>query len=88
MPLAKSKIKVQSIVDGKAADIYRLIPRGVKNAAIVHALLLLAKDKEHRELFFGQNQDMVEKILNGESIDNSAKENSKQIKKSNMKDIW
>jgi len=47
-----AKVKVQATVTGKAAKLYELINKKNKSAAITAGLLLLARNKRLREVFF------------------------------------
>jgi len=65
-------VKVQTVVSGKAELLYKLM-RG-KSQAITAGILLLARNKRTREIFFS-DPDAVEAILkNGENKKSQTKQ--------------
>lgn len=53
--------KVQNRLEGKAAEVYGLLPRFSKKKFLEKAIISLAKNKANRELFF--EADDIEKVL-------------------------
>ena len=58
------KVKVQATITGMAADIYKLLPSMSKSKAITQAIILLAKDKNLREIFFDDLEEL-DAVLQG-----------------------
>ena len=55
-------VKVQATVTGKAARLYEMVNSKSKSAAITAALLLLARNKRMREIFF-PDAKAIDKLL-------------------------
>ncbi len=75
-----SSVKVQATVTGKAARLYKLIDGKSKSAAITAALLILARNKRLKEIFFTDTA-AVDKILNNG-------DNEEEQKEATMVDGW
>ncbi|GEM_PF-5889041 len=75
-----SSVKVQATVTGKAAELYKLVGKKSKSAAITAALLILARNKRLKEIFFTDTA-AVDKILNNG-------DNEEEQKEATMVDGW
>ena len=76
----KNSVKVQATVTGKAAELYKLVGKKSKSAAITAALLILARNKRLKEIFFTDTA-AVDKILNNG-------DNEEEQKEATMVDGW
>ncbi len=63
------EIKVQTVAIGKAAQLYKLIKGKSKSAAITAAILLLARSKRFREVFFSDIDKVKEILYNGNEVE-------------------
>lgn len=56
-------IKVQTIIEGIPAWLYKILKKGLRGRALEMAIILLAEDEQLRKIFF-QDPQVVEAILN------------------------
>ncbi len=82
MTIRSNIVKVQATVSGKAAELYKLVGKKSKSSAITAALLLLARNKRLREIFFS-DIDAVDKILS-----NGDEDTEKNNGKAEQEDGW
>ena len=61
--MMEKKTKLQVTITGKFADIYKLLSPRLKSKAIEHALWLLARDENLREVFF-EDIEKLDAVLN------------------------
>ncbi|WP_187648676.1 hypothetical protein [Nitrosophilus labii] len=78
------KVKVQATITGMAADIYKLLPSMSKSKAITQAIILLAKDKNLREIFFDDLEEL-DAVLQGKKTIETKKKDDKQKEDKNKK---
>ncbi len=81
------EIKVQTVAIGKAAQLFKLIKSKSKSSAITASILLLARNRRLREIFFSDLDEVKRILKNGDDAESEASEANVDAK-AEQEDGW